>query len=62
MSKFKIRLKHKGGWWIDALPAWTKFAIQNPGRLDGAFDAVHWSPPEPYQWYSNPPSNLLIFI
>eukprot|EP00210_Caulerpa_lentillifera_P001326 g1276.t1 len=56
LSKYKIRLKHKGGWWTDVLPAWTKFAIQKKGKLDGAFDAIHWSPPEPHQWRFQAPA------
>lgn len=50
MSKFKIRLKHQHGRWVDVLPAWTTYAIQNTNRMDGLFDAVFWNPPVRYTW------------
>lgn len=51
-SRLKIRLQHKGGWWIDVLPAYTTYAIQKTDKFDGTFDAIYWNPPinEKYIW------------
>lgn len=51
MTKYKIRLKQKEGRWVDVLPAWTTFAIQNKDKMGGPFDAVYWNPPDRYAWF-----------
>ena len=44
-SRVKIRLQHPGGWWVDRLPAWIKWACVPPGIMGAKFDGIHWDPP-----------------
>lgn len=30
-SKLKIRLRHPGGWWVDRIPAWARWATGEAG-------------------------------
>ncbi|GAB4816312.1 hypothetical protein N2152v2_003358 [Parachlorella kessleri] len=57
-SRVKIRLQHPGGWWVDRLPAWVKWATVEPGKMGAKYDGVHWDPPasEKYQFrHPRPP-------
>jgi 1,4-alpha-glucan branching enzyme len=51
-SRVKIRLQHPGGWWVDRLPAWIKWATVPEGVMGAKFDGIHWDPPanEKYQF------------
>jgi 1,4-alpha-glucan branching enzyme len=44
-SRVKIRLQHPGGWWVDRLPAWIKWATVPEGVMGAKFDGIHWDPP-----------------
>jgi hypothetical protein len=30
-SRLKIRMRHPGGWWVDRIPAWIKWATGEAG-------------------------------
>lgn len=57
-SRVKIRLRHPGGWWVDRLPAWIKWATVEPGVMGAKYDGVHWDPPpaERYTFKSTRPT------
>ncbi|KAK4489907.1 hypothetical protein RD792_000555 [Penstemon davidsonii] len=44
-SKVKFRFKHSNGVWVDRIPAWIKYAIQDPTRFAAPYDGVYWDPP-----------------
>ena len=44
-SRVKIRLQHPGGWWVDRLPAWIRWATVPAGVMGAKFDGIHWDPP-----------------
>ena len=51
-SKVKVRLQHPGGWSLDRIPAWAKWATVAPGQMGAKFDGIYWDPPpnEQHQW------------
>ncbi|EPS72458.1 hypothetical protein M569_02296, partial [Genlisea aurea] len=49
-SKVKFRFKHGNGVWIDRVPAWIKYATQDPTRFAAPYDGVYWDPP-PHERY-----------
>ncbi|CAI9763005.1 unnamed protein product [Fraxinus pennsylvanica] len=57
-SRVKVRFKHGDGVWVDRIPAWIKYATQDPTRFAAPYDGVYWDPPpsERYQFkYPHPP-------
>lgn len=56
-SRVKVRLQHPGGWWVDRLPAWIKWATVEPGKMGAKYDGRHWDPPagEQYQFHNARP-------
>lgn len=57
-SRVKIRLRHPGGWWVDRIPAWIKWATVPQGVMGAKYDGIHWDPPpsERHRWvHSRPP-------
>eukprot|EP00887_Chlorella_sp_A99_P001269 scaffold14.g1269.t1 len=51
-SRVKIRLRHPGGWWVDRIPAWIKWATVPQGQMGAKYDGIHWDPPAAaaYAW------------
>jgi len=49
-SRVKIRLQHPGGWWVDRLPAWIRWATVEPGVMGAKYDGIYWDPPETHKW------------
>ncbi|EFN60069.1 hypothetical protein CHLNCDRAFT_33566 [Chlorella variabilis] len=47
-SRVKIRMRHPGGWWVDRIPAWIKWATVPQGVMGAKYDGIHWDPP-PYE-------------
>eukprot|EP00451_Oxyrrhis_marina_P028816 CAMPEP_0204361538 /NCGR_PEP_ID=MMETSP0469-20131031/38889_1 /ASSEMBLY_ACC=CAM_ASM_000384 /TAXON_ID=2969 /ORGANISM="Oxyrrhis marina" /LENGTH=1306 /DNA_ID=CAMNT_0051349943 /DNA_START=36 /DNA_END=3956 /DNA_ORIENTATION=+ len=43
-SKLKLRIQCPDGSWVDRIPAWIRYSIQNPET--NLFDGVHWMPEE----------------
>jgi len=65
-SRIKIKLQAPGGWWVDRLPAWIKWATVEPNKMGAKYDGVFWNPPESeqYKWkHSRPakPRSLRIY-
>ncbi|KAH6782460.1 starch branching enzyme 2.2 [Perilla frutescens var. frutescens] len=57
-SRVKFRFKHSNGVSVDRIPAWIKYATQDPTRFAAPYDGVYWDPPptERYQFkYPRPP-------
>lgn len=52
-SRFKCSLVTSAGERVDRVPAWTRFARQNPQNL--LYDAVFWNPEEPYVFKNERP-------
>ncbi|GLI70892.1 hypothetical protein VaNZ11_015916 [Volvox africanus] len=56
-SRLKVRLQHPGGWWVDRVPAWVRWAVAEQ-RMGAGFDGVYWDPPkaEKHHWqHPRPP-------
>lgn len=54
----KIRLQHPGGWYVDRIPAWIKWATVEAGKMGAKYDGIHWAPPqqEQHRWrHPRPP-------
>lgn len=51
-SRVEIRLRHPGGWWVDRIPAWIKWATVPQGQMGAKYDGIHWDPPAAaaYAW------------
>lgn len=61
-SKVKIHVQKPDGHFVDKIPAWVRFAHQNP--VDKSFDGAFWHSPQPYQWkFTNPkkPASVKIY-
>ncbi|XP_073140398.1 1,4-alpha-glucan-branching enzyme 1, chloroplastic/amyloplastic-like isoform X2 [Henckelia pumila] len=57
-SRVKFRFKHGNGVWVERIPAWIKYATQDPTKFAAPYDGVYWNPPpsERYEFnYSRPP-------
>ncbi|XP_073275116.1 1,4-alpha-glucan-branching enzyme-like isoform X2 [Primulina huaijiensis] len=57
-SRVKFRFKHGNGVWVERIPAWIKYATQDPTRFAAPYDGVYWNPPpsERYEFnHSRPP-------
>ncbi|CAA0830114.1 1-4-alpha-glucan-branching enzyme 2-2-chloroplastic/amyloplastic [Striga hermonthica] len=57
-SRVKFRFKHGGGVWVDRIPAWIKYATQDPTTFAAPYDGIYCdSPPsERYQFkHPRPP-------
>ncbi|KZV21055.1 1,4-alpha-glucan-branching enzyme 1, chloroplastic/amyloplastic, partial [Dorcoceras hygrometricum] len=44
-SRVKFRFKHGNGIWVERIPAWIKYATQDPTRFAAPYDGVYWNPP-----------------
>ncbi|KAL6520624.1 1,4-alpha-glucan-branching enzyme [Orobanche minor] len=44
-SRVKFRFKHGDGVWVDRIPAWIKYATQDPTRFAAPYEGVYWDPP-----------------
>ncbi|GFP98544.1 1 4-alpha-glucan-branching enzyme [Phtheirospermum japonicum] len=44
-SRVKFRFKHGNGIWVDRIPAWIKYATQDPTMFAAPYDGVYWDPP-----------------
>ena len=51
-SRVKVRLQHPGGWMLDRIPAWAKWATVAPGEMGAKFNGIYWDPPpqKRHQW------------
>lgn len=49
-SRFKCCVTTQAWEKVDRVPAWTRYARQNPQNL--LFEAVFWNPITPYEWKS----------
>ena len=51
-SRVKIRLQHPGGYYVDRIPAWIKWATVAAGQMGAKYDGIYWDPPqqERHQW------------
>ena len=45
-SRVKVRLQHPGGWWVDRVPAWVRWATVETGKMGAKYDGIHWDPPQ----------------
>ncbi|KAK9820161.1 hypothetical protein WJX72_006858 [[Myrmecia] bisecta] len=54
-SRVKVRLQHPGGWFVDRIPAWIKWATVEPGKMGAHYDGIHWDPPQKHQWQHERP-------
>lgn len=57
-SKIKLALKLSNGQWVDRLPAWSTYVVQDLSKSP-IYEAVFWNPPESekYQWkHKSPPT------
>ncbi|KAJ9510013.1 hypothetical protein QJQ45_011653 [Haematococcus lacustris] len=56
-SRIKVKLQAPGGWWVDRLSAWIRWATVEPGVMGAKYDGIHWDPPpaEAYKWRSERP-------
>ena len=43
----KIRLQHPGGWFVDRVPAWIRWATVEPNKMGAKYDGIFWDPPAP---------------
>ena len=50
-SRVKVRLEHPGGFSVDRIPAWIRWATQEKG-LGAHYNGVYWAPPadQRYAW------------
>ena len=50
-SRVKVRLQHPGGFSVDRIPAWIRWATQE-AQMGAHYNGVHWAPPadERYTW------------
>ncbi|CAG9332654.1 unnamed protein product [Blepharisma stoltei] len=55
-QKLKAGLKLKDGKWVDRIPAWATYCVQD--EASKGFDAVFWDPDEPYKWQHPRPETL----
>ncbi|AOW02445.1 1,4-alpha-glucan-branching enzyme [Yarrowia lipolytica] len=55
-SKVKLALKTSNGQWVDRLPAWSTYVVQDLSKSP-IYEAVFWNPPESekYQWKNKSP-------
>ena len=51
-SRVKVRLQHPGGWWVDRVPAWVRWATVEAGKMGAKYDGIHWDPPpgQRHEW------------
>ena len=45
-SRVKVRLQHPGGWWVDRVPAWIRWATVEANKMGAKYDGIHWDPPQ----------------
>ena len=47
----KVRLEHPGGFTVDRIPAWIRWATQEKG-MGAHYNGVYWAPPadQRYKW------------
>ena len=50
-SRVKVRLEHPGGFSVDRIPAWIRWATQEK-ELGAHYNGVYWAPPadQQYKW------------
>jgi len=50
-SRVKVRLQHPGGFSVDRIPAWVRWATVE-AKMGARYDGVHWAPPpgERHAW------------
>ncbi|GER55487.1 4-alpha-glucan-branching enzyme [Striga asiatica] len=54
-SRVKFRFKHGGGVWVDRIPAWIKYATQDPTIFAAPYDGIYWdSPPSERYHFKHP--------
>ena len=53
----KVRLQHPGGWWVDRVPAWVRWATVEPGKMGAKYDGIMWDPPaeQRHRWRASLP-------
>lgn len=51
-SRVKVRLQHPGGWFVDRVPAWIRWATVEPNKMGARYDGIFWDPPahERHAW------------
>jgi len=58
-QRYRLRLRHPGGWWVDAIPAWAKRCVLRDASVMGSrFDAEHWSPESAFEWRHERPKPM----
>ena len=58
-QRYRLRLRHPGGWWVDVIPAWAKRCVLRDANVMGSrFDAEHWSPERDYEWQNPRPKPM----
>ena len=59
-QRYRLRLRHPGGWWVDVIPAWARRCVlRDPDVMGSRFDAEHWSPERDYEWRHPRPKPML---
>ena len=59
-QRYRLRLRHPGGWWVDVIPAWAKRCVlRDPDVMGSRFDAEHWSPEKGYEWQHPRPKPMM---
>ncbi len=58
-SKVKVRLQHPGGWFVDRVPAWIRWATVEPNKMGAKYDGIFWDPPasERHAWWAHEESH-----
>ncbi|EIE25420.1 starch branching enzyme [Coccomyxa subellipsoidea C-169] len=58
-SRVKIRLQHPGGWFVDRVPAWIRWATVEPNKMGAKYDGIFWDPPaqERHAWQHERPKD-----
>ncbi len=53
-SRVKVRLQHPGGWFVDRVPAWIRWATVEPNKMGAKYDGIFWDPPssERHAWWA----------
>lgn len=59
-QRYRLRLRHPGGWWVDVIPAWAKRCVLRDASVMGSrFDAEHWSPEREFEWRNPRPKPMM---
>lgn len=59
-QRYRLRLRHPSGWWVDVIPAWAKRCVLRDANVMGSrFDAEHWNPERAFEWQNPRPKPMM---